>query len=225
MAGAVKAYGAAQPYMNVMTSDIADETKVKALIQSLAKQTGIKSSYQPITHTVSVTTIQSGTIVGDSRAAQIKNAFQKESGLQASLKETVKGQAYYTFTTAAISGEANAKTLLQTQTTACSSVWLFCCILFCCRCFGAVILSEKDLRNQNRKKDGSQVSLLTMFLRVIVAGLVYCITFGLGLIASLILIAVREDKRTLHDLIAGTYVTYATPGEEELNADEEISNV
>lgn len=54
--------------MNVMTSDIADETKVKALIQSLAKQTGIKSSYQPITHTVSVTTIQSGTIVGDSRA-------------------------------------------------------------------------------------------------------------------------------------------------------------
>ncbi|MXV41970.1 RDD family protein [Bacillus subtilis] len=65
-------------------------------------------------------------------------------------------------------------------------------------------------------------SLLTMFLRVIVAGLVYGITFGLGLIASLILIAVREDKRTLHDLIAGTYVTYATPGEEELNADEEI---
>ncbi|WP_416720768.1 RDD family protein [Bacillus subtilis] len=72
------------------------------------------------------------------------------------------------------------------------------------------------------KKDGSQVSLLTMFLQVIVAGLVYCITFGLGLIASLILIAVREDKRTLHDLIAGTYVTYATLGEEELNADEEI---
>lgn len=81
---------------------------------------------------------------------------------------------------------------------------------------------KKNLRNQNRKKDGSQVSLLTMFLRVMVAGLVYVITFGLGLIASLILIAVREDKRTLHDLIAGTYVTYATPGEEELNADEEI---
>lgn len=61
-----------------------------------------------------------------------------------------------------------------------------------------------------------------MFLRVIVAGLVYGITFGLGLIASLILIAVREDNRTLQDLIAGTYVTYSSPGEEELNADEEI---
>ncbi len=70
------------------------------------------------------------------------------------------------------------------------------------------------------KKDGSQVSLLTMVLRVIVAGLVYGITFGLGLIASLILIGVREDKRTLHDLIAGTYVTYASPGEEELYTDE-----
>lgn len=80
MAGAVKAYGAAQPYMNVMTSDIADETKVKALIQSLAKQTGIKSSYQPITHTVSVTTIQSGTIVGDSRAAQIKTPSKRNLG-------------------------------------------------------------------------------------------------------------------------------------------------
>lgn len=66
------------------------------------------------------------------------------------------------------------------------------------------------------KKDGSQVSLLTMFLRIIVAGLVYTLTFGLGLIASLILIGVREDKRTLHDLISGTYVTYAAPGEEEL---------
>ncbi len=96
--------------MNITTSEIADETKVKALIQSLAKQTGIKSSYQPITHTVSVTAIQSGTIVGDSKAEQIKSAFQKESGLKASLKATVKGQAYYTFTTAAISGEANVKT-------------------------------------------------------------------------------------------------------------------
>ncbi|MCY8282293.1 RDD family protein, partial [Bacillus inaquosorum] len=42
------------------------------------------------------------------------------------------------------------------------------------------------------------------------------------LIASLILIGVREDKRTLHDLIAGTYVTYASPGEEELDNDEQI---
>ncbi|MBU5247989.1 RDD family protein [Bacillus halotolerans] len=72
------------------------------------------------------------------------------------------------------------------------------------------------------KKDGSQVVLVTMIMRVIIAGLVYGITFGLGLIVSLFMIGLREDKRTLHDFIAGTYVTYASPGEEELYTDEQI---
>ncbi|MEC1666831.1 MULTISPECIES: RDD family protein [Bacillus] len=72
------------------------------------------------------------------------------------------------------------------------------------------------------KKDGSQVGLVTMIMRVIIAALVYGITFGLGLIVSLFMIGLREDKRTLHDFIAGTYVTYAAPGEEELYTDEQI---
>lgn len=72
------------------------------------------------------------------------------------------------------------------------------------------------------KKDGAQVVLVTMIMRVIIAGLVYGITFGLGLIVSLFMIGLREDKRTLHDFIAGTYVTYASPGEEELYTDEQI---
>lgn len=61
-----------------------------------------------------------------------------------------------------------------------------------------------------------------MIMRVIIAGLVYGITFGLGLIVSLFMIGLREDKRMLHDFIAGTYVTYASPGEEELYTDEQI---
>lgn len=72
------------------------------------------------------------------------------------------------------------------------------------------------------KKDGAQVVLVTMIMRVIIAGLVYGITFGLGLIVSLFMIGLREDKRMLHDFIAGTYVTYASPGEEELYTDEQI---
>lgn len=72
------------------------------------------------------------------------------------------------------------------------------------------------------KKDGSQVGLVTMIMRVIIAALVYGITFGLGLIVSLFMIGLREDKRTPHDFIAGTYVTYAAPGEEELYTDEQI---
>nr|WP_154894276.1 RDD family protein [Paenibacillus xylanexedens] len=48
----------------------------------------------------------------------------------------------------------------------------------------------------------------TMLMRVIVAGLVYGITFGIGFIASVIMVAVREDKRALHDFIAGTEVVW-----------------
>ena len=47
-----------------------------------------------------------------------------------------------------------------------------------------------------------------MLMRVIVAGLVYGITFGIGFIVSVIMVAVREDKRALHDFIAGTEVVW-----------------
>ncbi|QLG40573.1 MULTISPECIES: RDD family protein [unclassified Paenibacillus] len=48
----------------------------------------------------------------------------------------------------------------------------------------------------------------TMLMRVVVAGLVYGITFGIGFIASVIMVAVREDKRAIHDFIAGTEVVW-----------------
>lgn len=47
-----------------------------------------------------------------------------------------------------------------------------------------------------------------MLLRGLVATLVYVLTLGIGLIASIIMVAVREDKRGLHDFIAGTEVVY-----------------
>ncbi|MET3941995.1 putative RDD family membrane protein YckC [Paenibacillus sp. PvP094] len=50
--------------------------------------------------------------------------------------------------------------------------------------------------------------IVTMLMRVVVAGLVYGITFGIGFIASVIMVAVREDKRALHDFIAGTEVVW-----------------
>ncbi|QQE76011.1 RDD family protein [Brevibacillus composti] len=62
------------------------------------------------------------------------------------------------------------------------------------------------------KVDGSQVGIGTMLLRTIVGmGLVYGLTFGIGAIVSAIMVGVREDKRSIHDLIAGTYVTSDTP--------------
>ncbi|MBY8913479.1 RDD family protein [Bacillus sp. YC2] len=63
------------------------------------------------------------------------------------------------------------------------------------------------------KKDGTQAGFLTMILRVIVGGLIYGVTFGLAAIVSAFMVGIREDKRSIHDFVAGTYVTYARPGE------------
>lgn len=59
--------------------------------------------------------------------------------------------------------------------------------------------------------DGQNVRLSNMVLRVIIGGLVYAITFGIGFIVSLFMVIFRQDKRSLHDLIAGTYVTKDKP--------------
>jgi uncharacterized RDD family membrane protein YckC len=63
------------------------------------------------------------------------------------------------------------------------------------------------------KLDGSNVTFGTMLLRVIVAGFVYLITLGIAFIVSAFMVAFRKDKRSIHDMIANTYVTYQKPEE------------
>ena len=48
-----------------------------------------------------------------------------------------------------------------------------------------------------------------MILRVLVGALIYGVTFGIGVIVSAFMVGMREDKRSIHDFVAGTYVTYA----------------
>jgi uncharacterized RDD family membrane protein YckC len=50
-----------------------------------------------------------------------------------------------------------------------------------------------------------------MIKRNVIAGLVYGITFGIALIVSIFMVAFRHDKRAIHDMIAGTYVTQNPP--------------
>lgn len=57
------------------------------------------------------------------------------------------------------------------------------------------------------KANGDKVSIGTMLMRNIVGGIVEFIALW-GLV-SLIMIIARKDKRTLHDLVAGTMVKYA----------------
>ena len=55
--------------------------------------------------------------------------------------------------------------------------------------------------------DGSKVGYGVMLLRVIVGGIIYVVTLGIALIVSAFMVGIREDKRAIHDFIAGTYVT------------------
>lgn len=61
------------------------------------------------------------------------------------------------------------------------------------------------------KMNGENVGISNMLLRELVGRLIYIITFGIGIIVSAIMVAAREDKRSIHDLIAGTYVTSNEP--------------
>ncbi|CAM4408050.1 RDD family protein [Paenibacillus alkaliterrae] len=59
-----------------------------------------------------------------------------------------------------------------------------------------------------RVADHSPPGIGTMLLRVVVSGIVYGLTLGIGVIVSAFMIALREDKRAIHDFIAGTEVVH-----------------
>ncbi|MBM4764617.1 RDD family protein [Bacillus sp. B15-48] len=60
------------------------------------------------------------------------------------------------------------------------------------------------------RTDGKEIGISTTLKRYILASLVYIITLGLTLIISAFMIAFRKDKRSLHDLIAGTQIIYTS---------------
>lgn len=57
-------------------------------------------------------------------------------------------------------------------------------------------------------KDHSPPGIGTMLMRDLVAGLVYALTFGIAAIVTIFMVAIREDKRAIHDFIAGTEVVH-----------------
>lgn len=63
------------------------------------------------------------------------------------------------------------------------------------------------------KVNGEKLGFGTMLLRTLVGGLVYVLTLGLAAIVSAFMVGMRQDKRAIHDFIAGTYVTYEKPNE------------
>ncbi|NIK12108.1 RDD family protein [Alkalibacillus almallahensis] len=72
-------------------------------------------------------------------------------------------------------------------------------------------LGKRAMGVRIARLDGEKVTIGTMLLRQIVAAIVYALTLGVALIVSAIMVGVREDKRSMHDFMAGTYVTYEKP--------------
>jgi len=58
------------------------------------------------------------------------------------------------------------------------------------------------------KVNGEKIGFGTTIMRYVVAGIVYTITFGLAVIASGLMVLFRKDKRSIHDLMAGTQVIH-----------------
>lgn len=48
----------------------------------------------------------------------------------------------------------------------------------------------------------------TMLFRNLIAAIVYALTLGIGVIISAFMIGLREDRRAIHDFIAGTEVVH-----------------
>jgi len=59
-----------------------------------------------------------------------------------------------------------------------------------------------------RVYDHSPPGIGTMLLRHVVAGILYGLTFGIGVVISALMVGLREDKRSIHDFIAGTEVVH-----------------
>lgn len=60
------------------------------------------------------------------------------------------------------------------------------------------------------RTDGKKVGIGTTLKRYILASLVYGVTLGIAFIISAFMVGLRKDKRSIHDLIAGTQVIYTS---------------
>ncbi|WP_084500676.1 RDD family protein [Halalkalibacillus halophilus] len=67
-------------------------------------------------------------------------------------------------------------------------------------------LGKRAVNIRIRRVDQEKIGLKTMLLREFLSAFLYAITLGILAIVSLFMVVFREDKRAIHDLIAGTYV-------------------
>jgi uncharacterized RDD family membrane protein YckC len=71
-------------------------------------------------------------------------------------------------------------------------------------------VGKRVVRIKIIRTDGKKVGISTTLKRYILASLVYVLTLGLTFIISAFMVGLRKDKRSIHDLIAGTQVIYTS---------------
>lgn len=69
-------------------------------------------------------------------------------------------------------------------------------------------IGKRILNIRIAKINGQKLGIGAMLMRNLVAGIIYAITLGICLIISAFMVGLRKDKRAIHDLLAGTYVTH-----------------
>ena len=67
-------------------------------------------------------------------------------------------------------------------------------------------VGKKALDIRIVRMDGQKITIWTTVKRYLLSGIIYSVTFGIGFIVSAFMVALRKDKRSIHDLIAGTQV-------------------
>lgn len=71
------------------------------------------------------------------------------------------------------------------------------------------IIGKRLFRIKVKRMDEEKLTLRNTLLREVVGKLlVVYLTVGISIIVSILMVVLREDKRAIHDLIAGTYVSY-----------------
>ncbi|MFE8698210.1 RDD family protein [Cytobacillus sp. FJAT-53684] len=71
------------------------------------------------------------------------------------------------------------------------------------------VIGKRILKIKVKRINESELTFKNMFLREVVGKfLVMNLTFGISAIVSVFMVVFRKDKRTVHDLIGGTYVSY-----------------
>lgn len=93
-------------------------------------------------------------------------------------------------------------------------------------CWSGYTVGKKLAGVRIVKVNGKKLGVGAMLLGGVVAGIIYTASLGLTVIISIFMVIFRRDKRSLHDLIAGTYVTYADPLEiEEYYTGENLDQI